>query len=384
MNILRKNHKGLTLIALVITIIVLLILAGITIGSILNDSGIILNAEEVKKEAEIREIIDEVHDEILYKQEENITGEITDKELEEILEEYGTLSDEEDMLDKTLTTTEGDYEIAVADIWDEAQDSDEKIAGAVLKIGDYVKYNVTYTDMFTEYPFSATDGWRVLDPGTEVKGKYTGVKLISTGIPAMINLNINSIDSIEKDDLGTLGKWAGDSTDRNNYASTFYRSLYSNNDKVMYAASGLYYNFGKILFSYGTSSDEHNGYYKKVNNKTEGNLLEDEFIENGKAKEVHNLTLTELNKARGETENLSTWKNLSIDSGDTGLFYLAGLSDENENYGYTSSISCYYVLASPSSGGNIWIFVVSNYGPIAISNGGGSAERSTSCSYFKF
>ena len=43
-----KNH-GITLIALVITIIVLLILAGITISSILNDDGILQKAGEASE-----------------------------------------------------------------------------------------------------------------------------------------------------------------------------------------------------------------------------------------------------------------------------------------------------------------------------------------------
>ena len=57
----RKN-KGITLIALVITIIVLLILAGITIGAITGDNGIIQNALSAKEKTEIaneREIVEE-------------------------------------------------------------------------------------------------------------------------------------------------------------------------------------------------------------------------------------------------------------------------------------------------------------------------------------
>lgn len=40
------NNKGITLITLVVTIIVLLILAGITIGTITDDNGIIKKAQE--------------------------------------------------------------------------------------------------------------------------------------------------------------------------------------------------------------------------------------------------------------------------------------------------------------------------------------------------
>ena len=48
-----KQEKGITLLVLVITIIILLILAGITIGAITGDNGIIKNAGQAKEETEI-------------------------------------------------------------------------------------------------------------------------------------------------------------------------------------------------------------------------------------------------------------------------------------------------------------------------------------------
>ena len=47
MEKLRKN-KGITLIALVITIIVLLILAGVTIATMTGDNGILTQANKTK------------------------------------------------------------------------------------------------------------------------------------------------------------------------------------------------------------------------------------------------------------------------------------------------------------------------------------------------
>ena len=43
-----KNNKGVTLVALVITIIVLLILAGVALAMLTGDSGILTNAENAK------------------------------------------------------------------------------------------------------------------------------------------------------------------------------------------------------------------------------------------------------------------------------------------------------------------------------------------------
>ena len=57
-----KMEKGITILALVITIIVLLILAGITINAITGDNGLIGNAGTAKEEAEIaneKEILEE-------------------------------------------------------------------------------------------------------------------------------------------------------------------------------------------------------------------------------------------------------------------------------------------------------------------------------------
>lgn len=45
---MSKNQNGVTLIALVITIIVLLILAGVSIAALSGDNGILTKAQEAK------------------------------------------------------------------------------------------------------------------------------------------------------------------------------------------------------------------------------------------------------------------------------------------------------------------------------------------------
>ena len=55
----QKFNKGITLIALVITIIVLLILAGVTISMVLGDDGIIAQAQSAKQAQEKGEGKDE-------------------------------------------------------------------------------------------------------------------------------------------------------------------------------------------------------------------------------------------------------------------------------------------------------------------------------------
>ena len=50
---MKNNQKGITLVALVITIIVLLILAGVTIASLSGDNGILNRGKEAKISNEI-------------------------------------------------------------------------------------------------------------------------------------------------------------------------------------------------------------------------------------------------------------------------------------------------------------------------------------------
>ena len=52
MNETKKNTRGITLIALVITIIVLLILAGVTIAALSGDNGILTRAKDAKEKTE--------------------------------------------------------------------------------------------------------------------------------------------------------------------------------------------------------------------------------------------------------------------------------------------------------------------------------------------
>ena len=51
---LRKGNKGITLVALVITIIILLILAGISISALTN-TGIFEKAKDAKEKSEVAE-----------------------------------------------------------------------------------------------------------------------------------------------------------------------------------------------------------------------------------------------------------------------------------------------------------------------------------------
>ena len=75
-----KNTRGITLIALVITIIVLLILAGVSIATLMWDNGIITNATRARTEdahASVREAISLAYSEYIMELEIDKTGDTT-------------------------------------------------------------------------------------------------------------------------------------------------------------------------------------------------------------------------------------------------------------------------------------------------------------------
>ena len=87
------NQRGITLIALVITIIVLLILAGVTIATLTGDNGILAQASRAKQESQKASIIEQIRLDIMEKQTEN-EGIIYDEDFYQILENYGSISND--------------------------------------------------------------------------------------------------------------------------------------------------------------------------------------------------------------------------------------------------------------------------------------------------
>ena len=57
----KKKQRGITLIALVVSIIVLIILAGVSINMLVGENGIITQAQRVKKETEQAQVEEQKH-----------------------------------------------------------------------------------------------------------------------------------------------------------------------------------------------------------------------------------------------------------------------------------------------------------------------------------
>ena len=88
MNTKRKNARGITLIALVITIIVLLILAGVTINALSGENGIITKSKEAKIKTEKSKTIEKINLAILTAMTKG-NGDIDNATLREELEKEG-------------------------------------------------------------------------------------------------------------------------------------------------------------------------------------------------------------------------------------------------------------------------------------------------------
>ena len=59
-----RNQKGITLIALVITIIVLLILAGVSIAMLTGENGLLTRANEAKEDTKVAEVVERINMEL--------------------------------------------------------------------------------------------------------------------------------------------------------------------------------------------------------------------------------------------------------------------------------------------------------------------------------
>ena len=115
-----KNSKGVTLVALVVTIIVLIILAGISINLILGDNGIITIAKKAKENTELAKIQEETELNELYTQLENnggTSGEISYDAIEKLKE----------------------FKIAIANYIEEAGGIKPEVSAETSVFGDNIK-----------------------------------------------------------------------------------------------------------------------------------------------------------------------------------------------------------------------------------------------------
>ena len=167
---LRKK-KGITLVALVVTIVVMLILAGVSLNVILGDQGILKKAKDGADKTKVEAIKE---GKMLYEAEKYM--EATDVSLLDYLEEKGLINSEERAeIEATNKLVIGDYTISFAKRLVDAFKDGE------LQVGDWVNYknptsvSVTgegYTSTGYTSPASRT-GMSEENIGVELNQEYT-------------------------------------------------------------------------------------------------------------------------------------------------------------------------------------------------------------------
>ena len=133
---MNKKQRGITLIALVITIIVLLILAGVSIAMLTGQNGILTQAQNAKKQTEIASAKEQAQMDILAWQSDQLekgqSTDLNDSIIKGILtgKDYvGTVEDE------SFTTKNGEYEISYSELYNKRELPEG------LEIGATVYYN---------------------------------------------------------------------------------------------------------------------------------------------------------------------------------------------------------------------------------------------------
>ena len=115
----KNKQKGITLISLVVTIGVLIVLAGVTIAALSGDNGIITKSKSVKQQAEIADIKEKIQNEIIEQEGKSSNGKLTESQIDNILSKYGTVNGTGD--NKTVTTSDG-YVIKITELTDKYEE----------------------------------------------------------------------------------------------------------------------------------------------------------------------------------------------------------------------------------------------------------------------
>ena len=209
----KKNVKGITLIALVITIIVLLILAGVSIAMLTGENGILSQAQNAKDKTEIaseKEAVSLAYTTAYAKN--NGEGKVTYGQMQDALDDNGAKAEASGNIIVYFPDTERYYtvkngvvegpfeekpetELSAVEMFENGQNCDKQDGTCTdathLHIGDYVNYieptsggdcviapSQTGVDYYQVYSLENNDlNWRVL--GVEEENGEKRLKLVA-------------------------------------------------------------------------------------------------------------------------------------------------------------------------------------------------------------
>ncbi|MBP3830986.1 MAG: hypothetical protein ILA02_01200 [Clostridia bacterium] len=393
-----------------ITIIVMLILAAISISMLTGDNSILKRATDSKKNTEESQITEEAKIDILAKITDNEGKAISKKQLKDVLKNYFNeeeieklvIPDDLSSANDELTTKDEKYKIKLSDIYngkvenrweyDHALQTVEN-GNLTLKIGDYVNTTPYIVDG------KQFDGrWRVL--GEEngqvllVSANYVDFEgsTEQSGVPVMTLQGSNGIDN-EIAKLNNLGAKFADGTKTEKGRSikvedvnriTGYDPTDARLDKNDLTKKGLYgkdetYQYGNNV-TYTIKSDGEVWYKGDQAVTTEKSSDYTKFIKLGESSNITEPFTVKSTYYNYYPETLGNFQGSAVTSGQN----MEGISTSSPAYDMLfkpqSNIS--YWLASPCvntyAGIGYWaLFIVSRRGTVD----GGSLWRSNNGSY---
>lgn len=194
-----KKERGITLIALVVTIVVLLILAGISLNLVLGNNGIIAKAKEARDEtrsASVEEI------KKLWKEEKNIDNYVEEKTAQSLEELLDNLKGQDLITEEEKTTIEtkgyiviGSKNISFVDglkksSYTITSDSDEVYFNKIIKEGDILVEKTGFTTYKIEGISNSKDG-EYITSGS-VNGKSGNLEIVGDIADSTFKYNLTS------------------------------------------------------------------------------------------------------------------------------------------------------------------------------------------------
>lgn len=344
-----KEKNGITLIALVITIIVLLILAGVTIATLTGENGILTRASDAKEQTEIAEVKERVQTDILGEQAGN-NGELTKGKFIDILNKYfkDVPTEEnfpEDITSLILKTKEeyGSHDIKISEIYSGSFPKTPETVES-LNVGDKVYYDTGNPNIGEEGIIECTV---LYDKAyNEEKATNYGIQIISTDViknleGTKVTVNLGSNDETVEGSGFTKAK--------NSYNNALKR-LYDEAQKYLnttYASEARCVGSDPANPNWDTTTDEA-GYFTK----TEGDngyyaYMKDYY---GTLKDTDNKYDTDLTQM-GTIEGIKPasafywFASRSVYSDSDGSDFYVRVVDTSGHLGY-------YHLCGVDSGGN--------------------------------
>lgn len=242
------KEKGITTIGLVVTIIVMIILAGVTISVMKGDSGIISKADESKNSSKRSELIERAKIKVSDKVVSKGGTLLTKDELREILENYFINVPEDYTLETILKTKEenGKYEIKVSEIYDrEFWGDDEETPDNPVTPPEPTPTNPTTQPTTSDTGGEDTSGSKEIDvEGIEIDKKAVvldiseenTVQLNAKVKPANANKNTKVIWESEDSNIASVnenGFVTGKEVGKTNIIATTENGVYDDECLVM-------------------------------------------------------------------------------------------------------------------------------------------------------